>query len=135
MKSDHLIEERMAASRYRLSTDDDAIIRVQLSPDSRLTITEAESIVDEIKELRKGQKAVVLTDITRHEGFTSDRETRDFLAHPDIGEIVNACAILIGSPMGGFLGNFFLRINKPPYKVRLFTSEKKAVEWLKKNIS
>ena len=44
--------------------------------------------------------------------------------------LVSAFVVLIDSPISRMLSNFFLRVNKPSYPARLFTSEDKTIEWL-----
>jgi len=41
-----------------------------------------------------------------------------------------AAAILIDGPVTVVLGNFFVRLSRPPYAVRLFKVEGEARTWL-----
>jgi hypothetical protein len=39
--------------------------------------------------------------------------------------------MLIDSPLGVVIGNFFLKVNRPPYPLRLFRNEREAEQWLR----
>ena len=44
--------------------------------------------------------------------------------------LIIAEAIVVRTLAQRLLGNFYYRLQKPNYNIRLFTSEKKALEWL-----
>ncbi|MCB9679761.1 MAG: hypothetical protein H6737_31940 [Alphaproteobacteria bacterium] len=51
-------------------------------------------------------------------------------AFAEIGGKQNACvALVVQSKVSEVTGNFFLRINKPPYPMRLFDDVEEAAEW------
>lgn len=62
------------------------------------------------------------------------KEARDFLASKEGCEGITVFAILINSPIGSMIGNFWLRINKPLVPTRIFTNEEEAKKWLKQYI-
>jgi hypothetical protein len=39
--------------------------------------------------------------------------------------------LIVDTPLSRTLGTFFLRVNKPPFPVRLFDNEASAVAWLR----
>lgn len=61
---------------------------------------------------------------------SSTKPARDFLASPEGCEGIVACAVLIDSPLGSMLGNFFLSISKPTSPTKIFTDESEAKKWL-----
>lgn len=61
----------------------------------------------------------------------SKKEVRDFLASQKAAEHIVCTAILINSMLTATIGNFYLRLSKPPVPTKLFTTEEDAVEWLK----
>ena len=93
------------------------------------TITDAMEICSAIFKVSEGKKRPLLVDIKNVKSAT--RETREYFAGDEAARIIEAMALLIGSPVGRMIGNFFLRINKPIYPTKLFTSENEAIEWLK----
>ncbi|MES2590783.1 MAG: hypothetical protein V4608_02775 [Bacteroidota bacterium] len=63
------------------------------------------------------------------------KDARSFLASEQGSEGIIAGAILIDSPIGSILGNFFIAINKPLRPSKIFTDELKARKWLIKYVS
>jgi hypothetical protein len=59
-----------------------------------------------------------------------DREARDFAKSEEVVSITRAMAMVTGNLMSQILGNFFLGFNKGVFPVKLFSNEKKAIEWL-----
>lgn len=47
-------------------------------------------------------------------------------------EGVIVAALIIDSPIGRVLGNFFISISRPLRPTKIFTDEIKAIKWLKK---
>lgn len=60
----------------------------------------------------------------------STKEARDFLASEIGCEGIIAAAVLIGSPIGSMIGNFFIRISKPLRPTKMFSNEEEAKKWL-----
>ncbi len=58
------------------------------------------------------------------------REARVFLASEKGCEGIIAAALLIDSPLGSLVSNFWLNINKPLRPTKIFSDELKAKEWL-----
>lgn len=58
------------------------------------------------------------------------KPARDFFASEKGCEGISASALLIDSPLGSMIGNFYISINKPLRPVRIFTNESKAKMWL-----
>lgn len=110
----------------------DGIVRLDLYPDGTMDLAGAKAMGNSVKNFGDGHKIGVLVDIRDHNGFISDREARSYLAGNEFAENVNNVAILIGSQLGGFLGNFFIRVNRPLYRVHIFTEESKAIQWIKR---
>lgn len=60
----------------------------------------------------------------------STKEVRDFLASKKAAERVTVTALLIDSMVSAAIGNFFMRISKPPVPTKIFTDEGEAIKWL-----
>lgn len=60
-----------------------------------------------------------------------DKQARDYLSNEGV-EGVRAGAIVIGSPVGALIGNFYLSVSKPKIPSRMFTSREAALKWLQK---
>jgi hypothetical protein len=92
--------------------------------------------VDDIVELRKvnlrisdGKPYVVLVEAEDLISFS--KETREFIASQEFMGITMAKALLFKSLAQRIIGNFYLHINKPHIKTRLFNDRAKALEWLR----
>lgn len=58
------------------------------------------------------------------------KEARDFLSSDDGVRGVIAGAIVLDSPFGSFLGNFYLSVAKPKRPIRIFSKPGTAMKWL-----
>jgi hypothetical protein len=58
------------------------------------------------------------------------KEARDYLASKEGVEKLIAGAIIVGSPVGSFIGNWYLSISKPLIPSRAFTKKEAALKWL-----
>ena len=75
----------------------------------------------------KGKSFPLIIDMTGIKSTT--REARQYMA--SIGAtLVTAGALITRSAVSRTIGNIFLKIDKPPVPVKLFTSQVKAREWL-----
>ena len=57
------------------------------------------------------------------------KEARDYLANEGTVGLI-AGALVIKSTYNAFIGNFFLRLTKPPFPSKMFTDINAALEWL-----
>jgi len=60
-----------------------------------------------------------------------EKEARDYFATEEATEGVLAGAVMINSIVQATLMNFFLRVSQPNIPTKIFTDEKKAIDWLK----
>ena len=58
------------------------------------------------------------------------KEARDYLASEEAVKSVIAGAIITGSPVGSFIGNWYLSMSKPLVPLRIFTKKEAAIKWL-----
>ena len=61
------------------------------------------------------------------------REARNYYASERTASIQRATALLIESPLSAMIANFFMGLNKPLSPTRMFTSEDKAIAWLREH--
>lgn len=120
-----MVETRTA----RLWLDEDGILRLVFHPKAELTRADAEENHAAIMRLTGSQhdSTPQLVDISRIK--SADRGARTFSASD--GAATLAVALIVGSPVSRVIGNFYLGLNSPKYPLRLFTSEREAIEWLK----
>ena len=80
-------------------------------------------------ELARGEKRLLLVDMRLP--FSTGPGVREFYASDEANRFVKGMALLIASDTGRIIGNFFLRINRPPSPCRMFTQPRVALDWLK----
>ncbi|MCK4760933.1 MAG: STAS/SEC14 domain-containing protein [Candidatus Aminicenantes bacterium] len=108
----------------------DNICHVELLPDVEITLDDMKKNVAATYNVVGGKKALIFIDIRKVKYMT--REARLYPSGREMEKVTAAAALLTGSPVSKVVGNFFLGLNKPPtHPIKLFTSEEKAVEWLK----
>jgi len=108
---------------------DDGIGRRVNLPNSKESLSDAIENIAACAELCGGSKTLALIDCR---GMSSiSREAREYYAGEEASKITKACAILVDSPLTRLIGNFFMRVNRTTYPIKLFTSEKDALIWLR----
>ncbi|MCK4764636.1 MAG: STAS/SEC14 domain-containing protein [Candidatus Aminicenantes bacterium] len=109
---------------------DDGIVWSIMLPQAVETIETAKKNTAAGVTLSGGKKRPLLLDMSKIKSM--NKEARDYYARGDKRESCEkAVALIIKSPISRILGNFFLGFNKPTEPTKLFTDEKKALEWLK----
>lgn len=111
---------------------DDGILIVRYKDGVHLTEDVARAILKEHVELCGDTPVPVLVCLNRIKSMS--REARVFFAHSDETPAASALvAMLVASPIGRVVANFFLSLNKTRVPTRSFTDESKAIRWLKKS--
>lgn len=123
-----MVEEVIETPTSKIWLGEDGILRQVVYPNVEITIDDVKEYLAVAVELSKGKKIPVLVD-TRKIKFI-DRKAREYITKEGVN-VALSLALLIDSPLSRMIGNFFLGINRPSYPVKLFTSETKALEWLK----
>jgi hypothetical protein len=62
--------------------------------------------------------------------FSIDKKGRDYLASTEGIRGLNASAVVLDSPFGSLLGNFFIRVTKPKLPVKVFRTKAGALNWV-----
>ena len=112
----------------RIWIDEEGILRCEGLPGSAHTKADAEETVDACWELSGHRRRLALVDVRRTRSV--DREARLHYGRTEAARRCLAAAMLVSSPLSWALGNFFVGLHKPPYPIRLFTSEPEALRWL-----
>jgi len=124
-KKTEVIETRVA----KVWMGEDGIVREIFAAGAQITLDDMKEIVAIQIEYAKEGKKPVFADMSKVRSAT--REARVFSSGDDSIRSVSTLALLVGTPLSKVLGNFFIGLNKPSYPTKLFTSEEKAIEWLK----
>ncbi len=108
---------------------EDGIFRHIISAGMELTLEDIKEGFAAHAHLTGGKKTPFLVDMRKAKFIK--REARTYIASEEAANQISAAAVVTGSPISRVLGIFFLGPNRPHYPVKLFISEKKAIEWLK----
>jgi hypothetical protein len=92
-------------------------------------LEDAKENVATVKKLIKGKKCPFFVDISKV--LSVDRDARIYYVDEIERGPISAVALLVGSPLSKVIGNFFIGLNRGSAPCKLFTSETKAIEWLK----
>ena len=110
--------------------DDNDIIRIVTKPGiTKQTLSDAVENMDALEKVRLGRKRPLFVDIRG--AMSTDAQGRKHYSRPELVDHFTSCAFIVDSPLSRVIGSLFLGMNKPPFPVRLFTSEADAINWLK----
>jgi hypothetical protein len=123
------LSEVIETRTSRMWLGEDGIGRVVLKPGVEETLEDVKEIIKAGLKHTKGVKILAINDIRNAKSIT--REAREFYAGKETAKLLTAIALLVGSPVSRSLGNFYISVNRPICPTRLFTSEQKAIKWLK----
>lgn len=108
---------------------EDGIARTSVKPNIDIVLEHAVENSAVVTSFFKEKKFPILID-ARNIKSMSYEARHHFSAHGRETK-TNAFGIIIGSPISRVLGNFYLGINKPAVRTKLFDNEHDATEWLK----
>lgn len=83
-------------------------------------------------QLSEGKPYGVL--VTAEELTSFSKETRELLSSKEFMDLTIAKALVFDGLGQKLIGNFYLHVNKPHIKTRLFNDKKKALEWLRSEL-
>lgn len=109
--------------------DENGILWLRTKPQAFIDLPEMDENWNAIRSLADGRPRPLLFNGGLVQG--ASREARQNSASKAIAETVQALAMVTASPIASMLSNLWLKINKPPFPTRLFTSETEALAWLK----
>ncbi|CAN5552712.1 hypothetical protein BH10BAC1_BH10BAC1_19410 [soil metagenome] len=107
----------------------DGIVNLHIKPNQSLNVGDTKKMIEFIGEIGNGKKFLLL--ITSGKYALADKDAREFGASEAGNEFTLAAAIVVKSLAQKLLGNAYIKVNKPIAPNTLFTSEEKAIDWLK----
>lgn len=107
----------------------DGIVLVSINTDEDVEVKDVIEIVSAIEEIGKGKKFPLLIKTLKY--TLPSPEARAYIATVESDPFASAEAYVIQSFSQKLVGNMYIKFNKPARPTRIFTSEEKAVEWLK----
>ena len=105
----------------------EGIFQMVYKPLDLLTIEKATTIVKDRVTFKDGISYPSLFDI--REVNSTSKDARDYMANEG-NDLVVASALLVNSSVTKMIGNFFISVSKPKNPTKLFTDERKSLEWL-----
>jgi hypothetical protein len=108
--------------------DDRGVVLARAKPQAALDLADAREVTAAMFPLVEGATGRILIDL--REVRSMSRECREYFAGRRPGRRQMACALLVRTPLGRAIGNFFMGINKPIIPTRMFTLEEEALRWL-----
>ncbi|MET0594446.1 MAG: hypothetical protein ABW133_17220 [Polyangiaceae bacterium] len=106
----------------------DGVIVQVVTSRRKQELADAQYSAEVFAELARGQKRLLLVDM--RVPFSTGPGVREFYASQEANRFVKGMALLIASDTGRMIGNFFLKLNRPPSPCRMFTRPRSALEWL-----
>lgn len=120
-----VIEER--ATRSWVGAD--RIVRSQIRADIDFSLDDSIAALAATRALAKRLPVAVLVDCRLVRSAT--RESRLYWEGQEARESLSAMALLVASPVSRVIASFFVRLVRPEFNVRLFSTEADAVSWLR----
>ena len=108
---------------------EDGIVRVMQLPGVDLTLEDAHEVFAAYLKICQDKRRPLMIDVRKMRSFA--RDARHFLSSKETASLVCAIAMILDTPLSRVLGNSYLGLSNPQLPTRLFTSEDKALEWLK----
>ena len=114
--------------RYELRADNVVIVRLQ--DELMIDLEKAEKMNETLISITSGTPKKLL--VFNGQFTSADTEARTFLASHSKLKQIEKCSVTIHSLSQRILANFFIKVNKPPFPIRFFTSKEAAEKWLLK---
>jgi len=73
--------------------------------------------------------------VTSHFLSSISKEARELVASKEYSMNTIAKALIVNSIGQQMVGNFYLKVNRPHIKTKLFSERNKAIEWLRKQLN
>ena len=121
--------ETIETSSSRIWLDENGILHTVNRPGCCFDLAAAQENIHAVRNFLNGRKVPVAVDLRGTRSVS--REARQYYAKEDGAVETLATALIVDSPVGRIIGNFFIGLHKPKSPVKIFDIETEAVEWLK----
>lgn len=121
--------ERIETRTATLWMGDDGIIRAVYHDEVNETLEDAKENVAAAQKLAGDRKLPVMIDMSKLKRIS--REARAYYASEAPARYSTAQALIASSKVSSMIGNFVLGLQRYPMPLKLFTSEEKALRWLR----
>ncbi|MFW9993408.1 MAG: hypothetical protein ACFFD4_15295 [Candidatus Odinarchaeota archaeon] len=124
-----MVKEVIETRTARIWLDEDGIVHYVSLAGAEMKLEDAQETIEIIAKIAAGQKIPVLIDNKLIK--SAAREARSYFSGKEAEKVTLATAIITGFPLSKMIANLYFRASKPPFPVKLFTSEDRAIEWLR----
>ena len=107
---------------------DDDVVHAHFKDGRTGTMEDVKEMFVAIRLERKGRKALLMVSVGQ--GASLSNEARTYASGEESNVVIAADAILVRDFGHQLSANAFMRHNKPPRPIKLFTDEKNALKWL-----
>jgi len=109
--------------------DEDGLVIVKIRDNAYQSIEDAKANLATAISATAGRRRPLLIDIRTAQPL--DADARHHYSGQTLVDGFSALALLVeSSPFGRMMGNVYLRVARPGVPTRLFTEERRALEWL-----
>jgi len=112
-----------------VSLREDGIVLVDIKANQEIDVKDVKDVVGALEQIGNGKKYPLL--IITGEYTLPTAEARAYIATAESDPYASAEAYVVKSLSQKLVGNVYLSFNKPARPTHIFTSEEKAIEWLK----
>ncbi len=105
----------------------DGVIRHVIAEGVQLQYEDAVRDMEAARQVAAGRRRPMVADLSKL--LYASREVREHYASEEAAKVVSAVGMVVGSPVSRVIGNFFLRLNRPVYPIRMFDTRDAAVAW------
>lgn len=113
----------------KITLGNDGIGRVNFLPGLVVTEEDVREHFSACSRISNGRSIPVLVDV--RDVKQVEQKAREYFAGEEHISLTKAAAIIVRLPVDSLMGNLFMGLNKPSFPVKLFTSQAKALKWLK----
>ena len=101
---------------------------VSYAPNTVLTYSNSKAFMEKVGEILGDQKTLVFIDATI---MRAEKGARDYYVSKGGSRNVRATAIMASSPISRTAINFYIKVNKPPYPMKMVATKDEGMKWLK----
>jgi len=124
-----LTDNKISTAKFEVTLLEDGIVENFIKPGAIMEVEDLKIIKQYNFELSGKKMYCVL--VTAGELASFSTEAREMAASKEFIEAAQAKALLIDSVAHKIIGNFYLRVNKPFIKTKIFSDRAKALSWLR----
>jgi hypothetical protein len=106
----------------------ETVLGIYIKGPCSIDTDDTEQIFTAFDQLRVLVPTRLLADIRTLRGVSLG--VRTHMSSERAGRYLSRVALVADSPLTRTIGNFFMRLNRPPFPVRIFDAEEEALRWL-----